>query len=100
MYSGLGRVRPRDRFPGVRPMKNYIVRIYRDKKVDHRDLVGVVEEVGRPGRRAFTNFDELREILIPRAEGFTSAVHTEGVRHRSQPRRRPALHARRTTGAL
>jgi hypothetical protein len=42
---------------------NYIVRIYRFKKDDPRGLVGVVEEVGIKGKRAFTNYDELWEIL-------------------------------------
>jgi len=43
---------------------NYIVRIYRfDKKKPHH-LVGVVEEVGVRGKKAFTNYDELWEILI------------------------------------
>jgi len=43
---------------------DYIVRIYRfDKKKPHH-LVGVVEEVGVTGKRAFANYDELWEILI------------------------------------
>jgi hypothetical protein len=43
---------------------DYIVRIYRfDKKKPHY-LVGVVEEVGVTGKRAFANYDELWEILI------------------------------------
>ena len=44
-------------------MKNYIIRIYRKERGDCRALVGTAEEVGRPGKRAFTNFDELRRIL-------------------------------------
>lgn len=43
---------------------SYIVRIYRFKKNDPRSLVGVVEEAGVKGKRAFTNYDELWEILI------------------------------------
>lgn len=42
---------------------NYIVRIYRFKKDNPRSLVGVVEEVGVKGKRAFTNYDELWDIL-------------------------------------
>jgi len=41
----------------------YIVHIYRFKKDNPRSLVGVVEEVGVETKRAFTNFDELWEIL-------------------------------------
>jgi len=44
-------------------VKNYIIRIYRKERGGRRALVGTAEEVGREGRRAFTNFDELREIL-------------------------------------
>ncbi len=42
---------------------NYIVRIYRWTKNKPSILVGVVEEVGVNGRKAFTNYDELWEIL-------------------------------------
>jgi hypothetical protein len=43
---------------------DYIVRIYRFKKKNPRHLVGVVEEVGAKVKKAFTNYDELWEILI------------------------------------
>lgn len=43
---------------------DYIVRIYRFDKKKSRHLVGVVEEVGAPGKRAFSNYDELWEILL------------------------------------
>jgi len=43
---------------------DYIVRIYRFKKKNPRHLVGVVEEVGTKVKKAFTNYDELWEILI------------------------------------
>lgn len=42
---------------------DYIVRIYRSNKNNSRHLVGVVEEVGLKGKKAFTNYDELWEIL-------------------------------------
>lgn len=42
---------------------DYIVRIYRFKENNSRSLVGVVEEVGVKGKKAFTNYDELWEIL-------------------------------------
>ena len=44
-------------------MKSYIVRIYREREKDPRNLVGIVEEVGTEGRKAFTNLDELWAIL-------------------------------------
>lgn len=46
------------------PLKTYIVRIYRLDKKNPRHLVGVVEEVGVKEKKAFTNYDELWDILI------------------------------------
>ena len=46
-------------------MKKYILSIYRGEKDKPKSLVGVVEEVGIQGRKAFTNLDELWEILNP-----------------------------------
>ena len=43
---------------------DYVVRIYRHDKKNPRHLVGVVEEVGVKGKKAFANYDELWEILI------------------------------------
>ena len=43
---------------------NYIVRIYRFEKDNSKSLVGVVEEVGVEGKKAFNNYDELWGILI------------------------------------
>jgi hypothetical protein len=43
---------------------DYIVRIYRFKRRNPRHLVGVVEEVGTKVKKAFTNYDELWEIMI------------------------------------
>jgi hypothetical protein len=45
-------------------LANYIVRIYRLDKKNPRRLVGVVEEVGVKGKKAFTNYDELWDIII------------------------------------
>jgi hypothetical protein len=42
---------------------SYIVQIYRFKRGNPRHLVGIVEKVGVKGRKAFTNYDELWEIL-------------------------------------
>lgn len=44
-------------------LATYIVRIYRLKKGKPRGILGVVEQVGVKGRRAFTDCDELWEIL-------------------------------------
>jgi hypothetical protein len=44
-------------------MKSYVVRVYRFERKHPRSLVGVVEEVGVKGKRAFTNLDELWDIL-------------------------------------
>ena len=44
-------------------MQNYVLRIYRREKKDPRILVGVVEEVGVEGNKAFSNLDELWSIL-------------------------------------
>ena len=46
-------------------MKKYIVSIYRGEKDNPRSLVGIVEEVGIKGKRAFTDYDELWEIINP-----------------------------------
>lgn len=43
---------------------DYIVRIYRFEKKNPRYLVGVVEEIGVKGKKTFTNYDELWNILI------------------------------------
>ncbi|MEW6587452.1 MAG: hypothetical protein AB1442_17820 [Nitrospirota bacterium] len=50
-------------------VQNYIIRIYRYKKDDPRILVGVAEEVGVEGMRAFTNLDGLWDILTSAAKG-------------------------------
>ena len=44
-------------------MDTYVIRIYRRDESDPRILVGVVEEVGVEGNRAFGNLDELWFIL-------------------------------------
>jgi len=44
-------------------LANYIVRIYRFDRKNPRRIVGFVEEVGGKGKKAFTNYDELWDIL-------------------------------------
>ena len=46
-------------------MKDYVLRIYRREKNDRRRLVGVVEEVGVEGSKAFSSLNELWSILNP-----------------------------------
>jgi hypothetical protein len=49
-------------------LQNYIVRIYRHDGRKLREFVGIVEEVGEEWKRAFTNLDELWEILGPKGK--------------------------------
>jgi len=42
---------------------DYIIRIYRFEKDKPRSLVGLVEEVGKKGKKGFNTYDELWEIL-------------------------------------
>jgi hypothetical protein len=44
-------------------LKDYVLRIYRREKNDPQIVVGVVEEIGVEGNKAFTNLDELWSIL-------------------------------------
>jgi hypothetical protein len=53
-------------------LKKYILSIYRGEKDKPKSLVGVVEEVGVQGKKAFTNLDELWEILNPVKKGIKS----------------------------
>ncbi len=46
-------------------MNTYVVRIYRQEKDTPQFLVGIVEEVGVEGKKAFNNLDELWTILNP-----------------------------------
>jgi len=44
-------------------LESYIVRIYRPEVKDPRNIIGIVEEVGAEEKRAFTNIEELWNIL-------------------------------------
>ncbi len=59
-------------------MDNYIVRIYRRKKNNPRVLVGLVEEVGTKGKKAFNDLDDLWKILNSK-EGNVS-LSSDGLR--------------------
>jgi hypothetical protein len=47
----------------MNPVSNYIIRIYRCEKDRPKSLVGIVEEAGAKGKKAFQSYDELWEIL-------------------------------------
>ena len=49
----------------LRAIITYLVRIHRKVDNNPRMLVGVVEEVGVEGNKAFSNLDELWTILNP-----------------------------------
>lgn|GEM_PF-1752957 len=72
-------------------MNSYIVRIYRQEADKPSELVGAVEEVGVEGKKAFTNIDELWEILnngsmsIKKCKGSKSS----GEHSQSHPPGRP-----------
>jgi len=44
-------------------MNTYIVRVYQRGNCIRNRLLGIVEKVGAAGKKAFTDFEELREIL-------------------------------------
>ena len=44
-------------------VNSYILRVYRLDRKNPKNLVGVVEEVGHKQKKAFTNLEELWEIL-------------------------------------
>jgi hypothetical protein len=61
-------------------MNTYVVRVYRSEEDKGRLLVGVVEEVGVEGKKAFNNLDELWTILNP--EKRTAAMPEDKERRR------------------
>ena len=63
-------------------MNTYVVRVYRSEQDKRHLLVGVVEEVGVEGKRAFNNLDELWTILNPRGKEDTELKtgHGDGAK--------------------
>ena len=51
-------------------MDSYVVRVYRQETDNPRKLVGVVEEVGVKGKKAFTDIDDLWEIFCAQKGDF------------------------------
>jgi len=62
-------------------LKDYLIRIHRREKNDPRILVGVVEEVGVEGNKAFSNLDELWSILNPSKAETSKTVKRKQVLH-------------------
>ncbi len=61
--------------------RNFIVRIYRRGTGRRRAIVGVVEEVGKAGKSAFTDFDELWDILNKsKGRSTTKTPRRQGAR--------------------
>jgi len=48
---------------------DYIIRIYRLHRKKPRSVVGIVEEVGRKEKKAFSTLEELWEIFIRAKKG-------------------------------
>jgi hypothetical protein len=63
-------------------MTSYLVRIYRKAENNPHLLVGVVEEPGVNGKKAFTNLYELWEILNPVQNGETQAKKKKGMKNK------------------
>ena len=63
-------------------MKDYVLKIYRREKNDPRIAVGVVEEVGLQGNKAFRNIDELWSILnSPKAKAAKTKTRKKNATH-------------------
>ena len=66
-------------------MQNYVVKIHRRGDNDPRILVGVVEEVGVEGNKAFSNLDELWSILnSSKAETAKAKKRSKSLKYREQ----------------
>jgi len=63
-------------------LKSFIVRIYRCEGDSPHKLVGSVEEIGYPGKMAFTNPEELWTIL---ASASKKALPEKGDLNNSSP---------------
>ena len=62
--------------------KTYIIRVYRFARDNPRRLVGVVEEAGKKGKKAFTGYQELWEILNWPGRSKSTKSGTTGVKRR------------------
>jgi DNA anti-recombination protein RmuC len=65
-------------------MHSYIVRVYRSEKDKPQQMVGIVEEIGKEDKRAFTNIDDLWKILNASAgkpAGNAEKIKKRGGKH-------------------
>ena len=62
--------------------KTYIIRVYRFARDNPRRLVGVVEEAGKKGKKAFTGYQELWEILNSPERSKSTKSSKPGVKRR------------------
>ncbi|MDH4027638.1 MAG: hypothetical protein OEU95_02250 [Nitrospirota bacterium] len=63
-------------------VNSYIVRIYRGGKDEPHSVVGIVEDVGAEDKKAFTNYEELWEIMNPVTAGSEDLEKT--TRHMAE----------------
>ena len=64
-------------------MQSFIVRIYRTAGDDQRRIVGVVEKPGVEGKQAFTQYDELWEILNRQGKKAVGSADTRVKKKKS-----------------
>jgi hypothetical protein len=64
-------------------MNCYVVRIYREEANNPHALIGIVEEVEKPGKQSFSNLDELWTILNPAGKQTENKKDKQGARGNS-----------------
>ena len=69
-------------------LATYIIRIYRLKPNDPRSLVGIVEKVGGKGKKAFTHYGGLWDILNSRGKGSPRKESDPENRKREKKRKK------------
>lgn len=62
-------------------MDSYLVRIYRKEQNNPRVLVGVIEEPGVEGKKAFHNLYELWDILNPAKKATGQPKRNKNSKH-------------------
>jgi hypothetical protein len=69
-------------------VQTYIVKIYRQRPDSHRSIVGMVEEVGVNGKKAFNTYDELWEIVNPAKQTDAGKTHPPHLPDKEKRRHR------------
>ena len=70
----------------VNSMNNYILRVYRLNRKEPNNLVGLLEEVGVKEKRAFTNLQEIWDILShPKSTPDGAGRRKEAGRNKEAP---------------